>query len=1111
MKDPLLHLAMDTLEKNKQAIIFASSRASAEKAAEDISKLTSFCLPELEKEILKAASTPTRQCRKLSHCINKGIAFHHAGLLQKQKDLIETEFKNGKIKIICATPTLCLAGDTKIWQPKGDTLVKDFSDSDLFALSQNKLVVMKAKNVHKNMNLQKLIKITSVSGHSIKLTPNHKVLVKRNNRKELIEAIECKVKDKIATVGKLNIQSSIKPKISNFVIDNELPIKDKEFTEDDFYFIGSMLGDGHSGAETRNNQIYYKGSPTFTSNDQESIELIEGIAKKFDPFTKKVKKQGSISLVLSKRKWFREFLCRCGVELGKDKYIHQNLMQTNLNLIKFLIRGLFDTDGYVQKGRNLGFSNISLKLIQDLQRSLLRFGIVTRVRKRPGRRIFILRKFYQVKDQYELTITQQKGILLFRKHIGFNLKRKQEALDKLIVQTSQLIYSECKNCNYKIYSELFSGRTKEQKEWGNKKKQVIKLLGEKFELGSRKIEKFLNFIPRHKTGNRLNHHYELISKRKIGSRSKTEWFWSLKPIGSWIYWKIIKDNKDFSEFFKLTDCPVCKSKLNKELRKKWRDSDFEGDIFWDYIREVKEVETEGDVYDVVLPDKPNNDHMFVANGFIVHNSAGLSLPAFRVIIRSLKRFSNWGMDWIPVLEYLQMAGRAGRPEYEKYGESIIIAKDDKEKDKIYERYICGVPEDIYSKVAVEPVLRTYLLSLISSGIIKDEKSMLDFFSKTFWAHQYGDMKKLQQIMEKMLVLLEEWEFVKIYGNENYREDSINHEAFSVNTSKEVGGTSLTGVTDTSNKSISTPSPMLSSNNDFIVASNLNKNNTKNETEKKLRPTLIGRRISELYLDPLTAKHLLDCLNNFNDNTDNNYELNENKNNNSEQNKNKNNNDGKNENKNNNNEQNNKTTFSLLQMICNTLEMRPLLRIKSKEDDKIQEELVKHYDELLKEEPSAYDPEYDDFMNSIKTALFFEAWIDECDEDFLLEKFDIRPGEIRVKQESADWLLYAAAELAMIKNNRFAVKEINKLRIRVKNGVRKDILPLLKLKGVGRIRARRLYNKGVKDLGGLRKIDLTTLSELVGKALALSIKEQLGQEIKEIPKGTRKGQLSIEKF
>ncbi len=1021
--DPALKLALETIQLNKQAIIFVPSRVSAEKTAEELSKLTRFNLPELEKEILAAASVPTTQCRKLSHSIKKGIAFHHAGLLQKQREFIEEEFRKGTIKVICATPTLCLSGDTEIWQPSGTISVRNFKNSSLFALSQdNKIIVMKAQKVNEIKNSQKLIEISSVSGYSIKLTNNHRILVKRDGKKQLINAAECKKGDRIATAGKLNLDKTVKPLISNFVFNNELPIQDRELTERDFYLIGSMLGDGHSGAETRNNEIIYKGSPTFTSGDLESIKNIERVAKSFDPFSKRINRFGSISLVLSKRKWFREFLCRCGVEMGKDKYINPLLMQADLNLIRHLIRGLFDTDGYVQTRRNIGFSNISLRLIKNLQRLLLRFGIVSRMRKRPGRTMMIIRKVYQTKPQYELLISHQSGILTFNKLIGFNLIRKQAASDKLAQGMNHILYAHCQKCNYKIYSDLFSGRTKEHKEWGRKKRGVIELIGKIGELGSRDIIKILGFIPRHKSGNRLNHHYELISKRKIGKISKVEWFWSLNQIGKWIYFNLIKANQELVAFFNLRECPLCKNKLSIKLREQWRSSDLEGDIYWDFVRRVAEINAEEEVYDVVLPNKPDNDHLFVANGFIVHNSAGLSMPAFRVIIKSLKRYSgNWGMDWIPVLEYLQMAGRAGRPEYEAFGEAISIAKDEQEKKAIYDRYICGVPEDIYSKLAAEPVLRTYLLSLISSGIIRDEATLKQFFTKTFWAHQYQDLQKLEQIMGKMLKRLEEWEFIRVSN----------------------------------------------SSTDFMSAGQLQKGIT-----NRMQATLIGKRVSELYLDPLTARHLLDSMKDYSPA---------------------------------------KTTFSLLQMISHTLEMRPLLRTKKKEEEQIQEELVKRYDLLLEEEPSAFDVEYNEFIDSIKTALFFQEWIEEKDEDYLMEKYDIRPGEVRVKIESADWLLYGAEELAQIVGYREAVIEIRKLRVRVKDGVREELLSLLKLRGIGRIRARRLYSQGIKDLGDIKKADLTSLSQLLGNKIAEDVKKQVGEEIKEIPAGTRKGQLSMRKY
>ncbi|MBA7556370.1 hypothetical protein ES705_49075 [subsurface metagenome] len=128
-------------------------------------------------------------------------------------------------------------------------------------------------------------------------------------------------------------------------------------------------------------------------------------------------------------------------------------------------------------------------------------------------------------------------------------------------------------------------------------------MGEKGELGSRAIRKELGFSPR-KSDLRLNHHYELISKRKITESSKPDWIWRLNEIGNWIFKNLLQDRNNFGKFMEIEKCPLCQDPLFVKLRNNWRSNDFEGDIFWDIVRKKKYHDVESKVYDIVLPSKP---------------------------------------------------------------------------------------------------------------------------------------------------------------------------------------------------------------------------------------------------------------------------------------------------------------------------------------------------------------------------------------------------------------------------------------------------------------------------------------------------------------------------
>lgn len=144
-------------------------------------------------------------------------------------------------------------------------------------------------------------------------------------------------------------------------------------------------------------------------------------------------------------------------------------------------------------------------------------------------------------------------------------------------------------------------------------------------------------------------------------------------------------------------------------------------------------------------------------------AAGVNLPSQRTIIRDYKRYSPpYGMRPIPVLEYKQQAGRAGRPKYDDYGESVLVSDSEEEKEQLLEEYIWAEPERIRSKLASEPAIRTHVLGSIAAGYVNSLESMLEFIRKTFFSYQFS-AEEVSNTVEKVLDFLEEVEMVSTEG------------------------------------------------------------------------------------------------------------------------------------------------------------------------------------------------------------------------------------------------------------------------------------------------------------------------------------------------------------
>jgi len=74
-----------------------------------------------------------------------------------------------------------------------------------------------------------------------------------------------------------------------------------------------------------------------------------------------------------------------------------------------------------------------------------------------------------------------------------------------------------------------------------------------------------------------------------------------------------------------------------------------------------------------------------------------------------------------------------------------------------------------------------------------------------------------------------------------------------------------------------------------------------------------------------------------------------------------------------------------------------------------------------------------------------------------------------------------------------MNQLYELQIRCTKGVKSELVPFVELDGVGRVRARSLFNAGFKNLDELKRASVTDLMNVptVGPSVAKKIKEQVG--------------------
>ncbi|KZX11737.1 DEAD/DEAH box helicase [Methanobrevibacter curvatus] len=130
---------------------------------------------------------------------------------------------------------------------------------------------------------------------------------------------------------------------------------------------------------------------------------------------------------------------------------------------------------------------------------------------------------------------------------------------------------------------------------------------------------------------------------------------------------------------------------------------------------------------------------------------GVNLPSKTVVIRDYTRWTSQGSQLIPVFDYLQMSGRAGRPQYDSEGISYIIAKSLDEASDLQERYVNGEVEDTNSKlIENKDAVYKQIIGQIASSLAKTPEDIEDFFKKTFYGYQITNNPSMKLFADESL-------------------------------------------------------------------------------------------------------------------------------------------------------------------------------------------------------------------------------------------------------------------------------------------------------------------------------------------------------------------------
>ncbi|CAD5245342.1 ATPase, T2SS/T4P/T4SS family [Thermococcus camini] len=361
----------------------------------------------------------------------------------------------------------------------------------------------------------------------------------------------------------------IPPEEAQYLISvNSRPVRIvREVDEKLSYAVGVILGDGYISSNG------YYVSATF--DDSSYMNAFTSALSEFLPKSEpEIKRNNGYTVVTYGSKIFAEFLNRAfGIPKGRKENIDvPDLVLSNDDLLRYFIAGLFDADGYVdENGPAVILTTRSENLARKVWYALQRLGIVSTVSR-------VKNKGYKDSLIFRVTVRGVDDLIRFNRSVPLMHSRKKAKLEGLIRK-------------YRAYRGKRTDRVPISP-------SMLEPIRKKLNLRVSELSKLATSHAGEKVSESLIRHVEKGRVKEI-RRS------ALKGIAIALQ-QVAKDLNDDEAW----------------VQAKRLELIAEGDVYWDEVISVDEVEPAELGIEYLYDLTVEEDHNYVANGILVSNCMG---------------------------------------------------------------------------------------------------------------------------------------------------------------------------------------------------------------------------------------------------------------------------------------------------------------------------------------------------------------------------------------------------------------------------------------------------------------------------------------------------------